>query len=67
MFLHLSVIQLTGGRAWLLPGRGVCVVAPRGRGACVARGVCVVKGACVAKGGVHGERGDVRGMHPPPP
>ena len=55
MFLHLSVILLTGGgHAW--PG-GVCA-----GGACVPGGhVCLGgicdKGTCMVKGGMHGEGG----------
>ena len=63
MFLHVSVILSTGGRAWLLRGaymvapgqggmhgcyRGVCMVAPGG-----VRG-CSWGAYMVAPGGVHG-------------
>ena len=60
MFLHLSVILLTGGvgHAWFLPGvhgcsGGACVVAPGGVHGCSWGGMHGCLGGCVvARGGV---------------
>ena len=56
MFLHLSVILLTGGAcvAWGVHGRGghVWPGGMHGRGACMAGGgACVAGWACMAGGG----------------